>query len=172
MDHRRIVSLALAASLVIPAAARGETPSQADPLAFFEGRTAGDGRIAAMMGRSRAVTVSSAGRVEPDGTLVVDQIVTEQGKPPRDRAWRIRETAPGRYVGTMTDATSPIAGKLERDRLTLDFRIKGGLAVRQSLTFASDGMSARNVMVVSKWGMKVARLDETIRRLDPPTIAR
>lgn len=171
MSRSSFLTFAVAVSLFAPAPASGEAPLAADPIAFFEGRTVGEGRLSAMMRKTRGVTVSSVGRVEPDGTLVVDQIVGEEGKPPRDRSWRIRAVSPGRYEGALTDATGPVTGTLTGDRLQLDFAIKGGLTVRQSLTFTADRMTAQNRMVVRKWGMKVATLEETIRKLEPTATA-
>lgn len=152
-----ILSLAL---LSAPAAA---TPDF-DALAFFAGPTEGRGQLRVVMHHAQPLTVHGRGTIAPDGTLVLDQAVEQEGKPTRHRQWYIRATAPGHYAGTLTDAVGPIAGETIGDRLHLTFRMKGGLAVEQWLTLAPNGQSARNVMRVRKLGLVVARLDETIRR--------
>ena len=42
--------------------------------------------------------------------------------------------------------------------------MKGGLPTEQWLTLAADGRSAHNIMVVRKFGLRIALLDEEIRR--------
>lgn len=132
--------------------------------AFFAGRTHGDGVLKIVMQPRQRVVVDGSGRVEADGTLVLDQTVTRAGKPPERRQWRIREMVPGRYAGTLSDAAGPIAGEVTGNRLHLHFRMAAGLTADQWLDLSADGQSAANRMVVTKFGVAVARLDETIRR--------
>lgn len=94
-----------------------------------------------------------------DGALVLDQVVNEGSKPAKQRTWHIREDSSGRYSGTLTDASGPIADEVEGNRLHLGFAMKGGLATDQWLTLAADGRSAHNIMVVKKFGLRVAVLD-------------
>lgn len=133
---------------------------------FFTGRLHGEGDLKVMMGGSRKIRVSSVGRRAPDGSVVLDQQIAEQGKPARSRSWRLREVAPGRYAGTLSDADGPVAGAATGNRLHLSFRMRGGLDVDQWLTLAPDQRSARNLLRVRKFGLTVAALDETIRKLD------
>ena len=136
------------------------------PQQFFAGRTEGDGMLRKIMSKPDHVLVHGSGRIEPDSTLVVDQTVLDAAKPPKHRAWRIREIAPGRYAGTLSDAAGPIAGDASGNRLHLHFRMKGGLDAQQWLTLAPDRRSVHNVMRIRKFGMLVATLDETIRKID------
>ena len=133
---------------------------------FFAGRTQGEGVLNVMMSGRRSVRVSSVGRREADGWIALDQDIAEEGKPARSRSWRLREVAPGRYSGTLTDAEGPVTGAATGNRLHLSFRMRGGMDVDQWLTLAADRRSARNVLRVRKFGMTVAALDETIRKLD------
>jgi hypothetical protein len=137
-----------------------------DVAQFFVGRTQGEGVLNVMMSGSRSVRVRSIGRSERDGSVVLDQDIEEQGKPPRRRSWRLREVAPGRYAGTLSDAEGPVAGTATGNRLHLSFRMRGGMDVDQWLTVAPDTRSARNVLRVRKFGVTVAALEETIRKLD------
>lgn len=133
---------------------------------FFSGRLQGDGVLKVMMSGSRKIRVSSVGRPQPDGSVVLDQEIDEEGKPARTRSWRLREVAPGRYAGTLSDADGPVTGEAIGDRLHLSFRMRGGMDVDQWLTLAPGGRSARNILRVRKFGMTVAALDENIRKVD------
>ena len=135
-------------------------------LRFFEGRTEGRGTLSMAFKSPQPITVESRGRIDSDGTLAVHQSIIEGSKPARTREWRIREVAPGRYSGTLTDADGPVIGEVEGNGLHLSFRMKGGLNAEQWLTLAPGGGSAHNVMIVRKLGVTVAALDETIRKLD------
>ena len=144
------------------------TPASAprfDALAFFSGHTLGTGSLKKIMSRSEETRVHGTGHVE-DGTLVLDQIVTEGDKAAKHRTWHIRQDAPGHYSGTLSDASGPITGEVEGNLLHLVFTMKGGLATEQWLTLAPDGRSAHNVMVVKKLGLDVAVLDEEIVKVD------
>ena len=129
---------------------------------FFAGHTRGDGELKIIFAAPRRVVVHGDGRIAADGVLVLDQAIDQQGKAPRRREWRIRETAPGRYVGTLTDAIGPIAGATSGNALHLRFSAPGDEDYEQWLFLGADGQSARNLMTVRKWGIVVARLDETI----------
>lgn len=52
------------------------------------------------------------------------------------------------------------------DAFHLRYRTKGGIAIEQWMTLAPGGRSAHNRLVARKMGVIVARLDETIRKLD------
>ena len=156
------------AALLLAAAAPAASPASPrfDPLRFFAGATEGWGRLKIVFRRTRAVQVRGTGRIEQDGTLVLDQRVEEEGKPPATRRWRIRAVAPGRYAGTLSDATGPVTGEAEGDRLHLSYPARNGVRIDQRLVLSPDGRSARNRLTARKLGMVVARLDETIRRTD------
>ena len=134
---------------------------------FFTGRTEGRGVLKVLASGDQAVKVQGKGRTEADGTLVLDQSVERAGEQPQQRQWRIRRVAPGRYTGTLTDAQGPITGIVTGNRLELRFRMKrGGLDARQWLVLQPDGRSALNSMTITKLGVRVAALEETIVKLD------
>lgn len=159
-----------------PAPPQAEAPLF-DPFTFFLGASQGTGTLAKAFADPVPVAVASRGRivietpreaswaVPPQRLLVLDQTVTEGDKPPRQRQWRLTEVAPGRFTGTLSDAISPVEGRVEGNRLVLGFTIKDGFAVRQELTLAPGGQSAANVLTVSKFGITVAVLREDIRKL-------
>lgn len=131
---------------------------------FFDGHTEGRASLKIIMKAAHPVVVHGSGHLETDGTLVLDQSVADNGKPPTQRQWRIREVAPGRYAGTLSDAQGPVTGDVRGNMLHLQFRMKDGLDADQWLVLRPDGRSAANRMIVRKFGMVVATLDEVIRK--------
>lgn len=134
-------------------------------LAFFSGHTLGTGRLKKVLSGTEDTIVHGNGRVEGN-TLILDQTVEEGDKPPETRTWRIHQDGPDHLSGTLTDAAGPVTGVVEGNRLHLAFTMKGGLPTDQWLTLAPDGRSAHNIMVVKKFGLRVAVLDEIIRKTD------
>ena len=132
---------------------------------FFGGRTQGDGMLKIALSKPRHVIVDGRGRIESDGTLVLDQAVSQEKAAPEHRQWRIHETSVGHYAGTLSDATGPVSGDVTGNQLHLRFTMKHGLIADQWLELAADGQSAQNRMTFSKFGLVVARLNETIRRV-------
>lgn len=162
-----VAALALATAACVPAARVAAPAPLAPPfsaLDFFDGASRGEGQLHIVMSGTARVQVDSVGHREGDGTLVLAQIVRRDGKPETKREWRIRETAPGRYTGTLSDAAGPVIGEADGDRLHLRFAMRGGLRADQYLYLAPDRRSARNLMRVTKLGIVVACLDETIRK--------
>ncbi|MBI1402212.1 MAG: DUF3833 family protein [Porphyrobacter sp.] len=157
----------------LPDLARAEAP-RFDPFTFFVGESRGEGTLDKVLADPVPVRVSSVGRIEtlrpresawaaPETrVLVLDQVVSEGDKKPRKRQWRLVETAPGRYEGTLTDAIGPVSGRAEGNLLTLEYRIEGGFQVRQELTLSPDGSRAANVLEVSQLGVTIAALAEEI----------
>lgn len=160
-----VLPLLLAGCVAVP---HPDAPSPGAPrfdaIRFFDGATHGDGRLSIAFHKPETTVVKGRGHIEPDGTLVLDQHVTEGSKPPRDRQWRLREVTRDRYTGTLTDAVGPVTGETNGNRLHLAFEMKGGLPTDQWLTLSADGQVAHNVLTVRKFGVTVAALDETIRR--------
>ena len=136
------------------------------PERFFEGRTEGSGTIAVVLKGRHAVHVQGVGHLRSDGAITLSQLVNEDGKQPRQRTWCIRQMSPGRYTGTLSDAAGPVTGYADGNMLHLWFRIRGGFAAEQRLYLRPDGDTVLNIMTVRKLGIVVARLNETIRRVD------
>jgi hypothetical protein len=136
------------------------------PQRFFVGRTEGTGLLRTIFSSPRSVRVHGSGRMDGDAVLVLDQRVEEQGKPVLRREWRMREAEPGHMIGTLTGATGAIQGFVSGNRLRLRFRMKGGLDAEQSIYLKPGGTSAHNLMIVRKFGIVVATLDETIDRVE------
>lgn len=158
-----------------PAVPKAEAP-RFDPFAFFLGESRGEGTLTKAMSDPVPVRVESMGRLEteasreagwaapPRRVLVLDQVVREGEKPPRQRQWRLREIAPGILEGTLSSAIGPVTGCVEGNVLVLEFSIEGSFKVRQELTLSADGRHAHNVMRVSQLGVTAAVLVEEIAR--------
>lgn len=162
---------ALAGLLLLGGAGAAEAaPAAAAPafnvVRFFEGRTEGQARLKVIFKPQRGVRVQSRGRVQPDGTLVLVQDIHEEGKPARTREWRMREVSPGRFSGTLTDAVGPVTGETQANRFHLRYPMKGGFQAEQWLTLQRDGRTVQNLLHVTKLKVRVATLEETIRKLD------
>ena len=165
--RRLFIGLALlAASCTAPPS--GEGLAAKSPVfsaeRFFAGHTRGDGELRIIFTAPGRVVVHGDGRIAPDGALILDQTIDQPGKARRRREWRIRATAPGRYGGTLTDASGPVTGETTGNALHLRFLAPGNEDYEQWLFLSPDGQSARNLMTVRKWGIVVATLDETIMK--------
>lgn len=166
---RPLSLLAPLAALALAACASSPDPQPTpafDPFAFFSGRTRGAGEIRPIVGRVRPVTVESRGRVRPDGVLVVQQRVEEEGRPARTRRWELRRQGLRTYAGTLSDAAGPVTARGQGDQLRIRFPMPGGLDADQLLILRPDGRTVDNRMTVSKLGVPVARLRETIRKTE------
>lgn len=170
----RVGRLPCLVPLLLPMAGCVSTPPRAglaapqpvfSPLAFFSGRTVGDGMLRIALSRARPIRVLGDGRGEPDGTLVLVQQVEESGRPPRTRTWHLRRLSDRRFTGTLSDASGPVLAEVDGNRLHIRFAARGGIGVEQWLYLQPDGRTALNRMVVRKFGLPVAALRETIRRV-------
>jgi len=160
----------LSMSLLLAAAAPANPDLAAQqpvfhPDLFFAGHTEGHAQLKQLFHSAKPIHVLGQGRVE-HGTLVLDQTVMQQDEKPQQREWRLRETAPGRYAGTLSDATGPVEGDVSGNCLHLAYPMKGGLQVEQHIYLQPGGHSALNRMKITKFGITVASLDETITKLD------
>jgi hypothetical protein len=136
------------------------------PEEFFIGKTEGKGIIKGPVGRRTALAVQSVGRIEQDGTLVLEQRVQREGSPPDRRTWRMRKTGANRYGGTISDAKGPVHIEIKGNCLHIRYTIaKGNLAADQYIYLQPGGRSAVNRMVVRKFGLSVASVEEVVRKV-------
>ena len=133
---------------------------------FFAGRTEGSGSVRIIMSGTSAVRSQGRGRILSDGSLTLDHVVNQEGEPERRRTWHMRRTSPGRYTGTISDARGPVSAEVQGNRVHVTYRTREGYAVDQWITFNSDGRTASNQMTFRRMGIRVATLQETIRRVD------
>lgn len=157
----------IARGLVAFAALAAATPAGAafNAIEFFRGRTHGEATLKEILKAPKTIRVDSFGYEEKDGTLVVRQVINEPGKPARTRFWRLRQTGPGRYDGTLTDAASRVRIEQTGDAIRIRYRDKNHLDFDQRLSPVGPGQ-VRNRTKVKRFGITVAHLDEVIRKLD------
>ena len=136
-----------------------------DPVAFFSGRTEGVGTLDEVMASPKATHVTGIGSLQPGGVFVIEQTVKIAGKPTEQRRWQLRQTTPGHFNGTLSDAKGPVVGVVTGNRMQIGYTMKGGMKVRQVLTLAADGRTLGNSMKIRKFGIVVATVVETIRKL-------
>jgi hypothetical protein len=153
-----------AAAIVLLVAA---TPTQAafSPVEFFRGKTHGEGMLKVIFQSPKKMTVDSEGRADSDGSLVLEQVVHEPDKPPRTRFWRLKQTAPDRFEGTLTDAASDVRVDVTKDGIRIRYTGKDHLNFDQLLTPVS-GTEVRDQIRITRFGITVAHFEETIRKLD------
>jgi hypothetical protein len=158
-----LLALALSGctSIRLPAAEQASL----DPIAFFAGTSHGSGTLKVIASSTAPIAVESVGRPEPNG-LLLRQTIHEGDKPPRVREWRIRRLAPNRYTGTLTEADGPVSLTTRGPRALIRYRMKNGMTVQQQLALQADERTILNHLEVRKWGVRVARLEETIRKAD------
>ena len=159
----------LIAPAFVIAVALPTSPALADrvagPLQFFEGRTEIVSLVRVVMKKPYRSRTLGQGSIAPDGTLSLVQQVKEDGKPPHQRQWRIRQVGPGSFSGTMSEAVGPVQVQELGGKFRFRFRMKGNLAVEQWVTPLPGGKSADSKTTVRKFGMRVASSEGTIRKL-------
>ena len=158
-----VIGMAVVATALAPSAVRSERVR--DPLRFFEGSTVAVSTVKVAMKKAYRTRSLGRGLIRRDGSLDLVQRVEDEGRPPHDRRWEIRRIAPGRYAGTMTEASGPVRIEEMGGRFRFQFKMKGGLSAEQWLTPLPDGRSARTKLTVRKFGMTVGRSEGLIRKI-------
>jgi hypothetical protein len=157
---------ALAGLLLLAQAPAAPAPAPLPHEQFFVGRTEGQSRVRVMLSGSHGVRDHGRGHIDRAGALVLDQVVEEEGKPARRRQWRLVRGAANRFTGTISDARGAVAGEVWGNVLHLRYRTLEGVSVEQWITLHPGGRTAHNHMTFHRFGLSVATLDGTIRRLD------
>jgi hypothetical protein len=134
-----------------------------DPIAFFSGGTEGNGRLKVLFRAPSEFRVHGRGRIEADGSLVLEQKIERPGHADKQRRWRIARRPEGGYTAVLTSAEGPVAASVEGNLLRLDFR-EDNLRVHQDILLAPDGRSAINHMSLKRFGLRVATIEERITR--------
>jgi hypothetical protein len=155
----------LAISFLVATAASAE-PRQLDMLAFFTGKTHADNVMKIALKHPSKLIVDSIGGKGDRGDFVLIDTVQEEGKPVRTRKWVMRPAGPGRYTGVLSDAVGPVDVTTSGDTAVIHYTMKGGLKIEQRLQLREDGKTLSNNVVVRKFGLKFARVEGVIRKLD------
>jgi len=161
-------SLALALALVVGACAPDAPDSprtgtaQLDPIAYFTGRAEGRATLHKLVGAGETILVHSSGRSDGKGGVLLDQRIEEPGKSERTRHWHLVPTGGSGFAGTLTDANGPVVASVAGPRLDIAFPMNGGLKAKQVLVLRADGKTLDNRLTVTKFGLRLAYLDEVI----------
>jgi hypothetical protein len=159
-----VIAAALAATGVSPATDADRAGEPLDPVAFFTGASHSQGRLREAFKSERRLTAESVGHAEKDGSLILDQKLAIEGDPLRIRRWRLHLAAPGRYVGTLTDAAGPVEAQVMGRAIRIRYPMKGGLKVESWLTAVPGARAFDNKTTITKWGLQVATLTERIEK--------
>ena len=98
---RKFVGGAVICAAILPASADA---GFRQPLRFFEGRTEMQAVVKVIMKKPYRSKTLGQGRILGDGSLALLQEVYDEGQAPEQRRWKVKQVAPGRYSGTMTEA--------------------------------------------------------------------
>jgi hypothetical protein len=135
-----------------------------DPIQFFAGHTRGDATLRLITGSSHRVSVDSHGIADGHGGLILDQAIREEGKQPRTRRWNLHPAGANRWAGTLTDAKGPVVVERTSADVTIRYSMPNGAKVEQHLR-RSPGGPVDNHLTVSRIGLRLATLEEQIRKV-------
>ncbi|HTG77978.1 MAG TPA: hypothetical protein VL553_00070 [Sphingomicrobium sp.] len=138
--------------------------SASDPMRFFDGKTESLSTIKLIMRKPYRSKTLGTGKID-SGVLKLVQRVQEDGKAPYQRLWKIRQVAPGRFSGSMSEATGPILVEQVGERYRFRFKMKGNLSIEQWLIPMPGGTTAQSKLSIRKYGMIVGRSEGTIRKI-------
>ena len=161
-----LLVLILGISVVSVSAQGKEKSLEFTPQNGFSGRSEGNGKLKLVFGKQRPFRVESHGYEQADGTFRLDQTVTFEGQPSKERTWILKTDRQNHYRGTLSDAAGRVTGFTNGSRLQLKYRLKGPLIMHQTLELMPDGKTIDNVGKITLLGITVGRLHETITRKD------
>jgi hypothetical protein len=167
--------LAIALPVALLAAANsvstnGTSSVAVDPMHFFTGGTEAVGTMKIVMQKLFVTRSWGRGKISPDGSLQLVQHVKEEGRREFDRRWQIRQIAPGRFTGTMTEAKGPVTIEKIGGRYRFRFAMNGSLAVEEWITPQPDTTRAQTQLTIRKFGIIVVHGEGWIRKTDSAEI--
>ena len=161
----KLIAALTIAVLAAAAPASAQDKPTLDLAEFFAGRTHGEGTIKKALKRSARITIDTVGHRGKGGELILVDTIKEEGEPTKVRRWVMR-AAPYGFTGTISDAAGPVRVDVKGTTATVRYKMKeGGISVHQVLTMRDRKTLASHV-TGKKLGVRVARIDATIRKLD------
>ncbi len=161
-----LMVLVLCFSVVSVSSQTKEESSEFTPHNGFGGQSEGNGKLKLFFGKRRSFHVESHGYDQADGTFRLDQTVTFEGQPSKERYWILKHISQNHFTGTLSDAAGRVTGSTNGSRLRLKYRLKGPLVMHQTLELMPDGKTIDNAGKITLLGITVGRLHETIKRKD------
>lgn len=162
----KLATAATVALLSAGTATAAPEKARLDLTAFFTGKTHANNVLKIAFHKAVPLVVDSVGGRGDKGDFVLIDTVHEGDKPVRTRKWIMRQVGPGRYTGSLSDATSPVEIAVAGDSAFVQYVMKGGLRVSQRMVLLGDGKILANRVVVRKLGIKFATVEGKIRKLD------
>ena len=163
----RLAAVTAIALLAGSASAAPDAPRKLDITAFFTGRTHADNDLKIVFHSPTKLIVDSVGGKGDRGDFVLIDTVHEGDKPVRTRKWIMRPAGPNHFTGSLSDAIGPVDIAVAGDTATIRYVMKDGhLNIVQQLQLRPDGRSLANHVDARKFGLKFARVDGVVRKLD------
>ena len=154
------------AILTLFAATSATAEPKLDMLAFFAGKTHAENVMKVVLKKPVPLIVDSIGGKGDRGDFVLIETVHEGDKPVRQRKWIMRQAGPNHFTGSLTDAVGPVDVQIDGDTATIRYVMKGGLKIEQHLKLSADGRTLSNQVVAKKVGLKFARVEGIVRKVD------
>jgi hypothetical protein len=142
-----------------------------DPMHFFEGKTESISTIKLIMRKPYRSKTIGTGEID-SGVLKLVQRVHEDGKPPYERLWKMRQVSPGHFTCSMSEATGPVLVEQVGERYRFRFKLKGNVSIEQWLIPMAGGTSARSKLMIRKFGMIVGRSEAQSASFRPQALGR
>lgn len=162
------MKLAFVVLLAFASAASAATEKRdLDMLGFFTGKCHAENVMKVALHPAHKLIVDSVGGRNKEGEFVLIDTVREEGKPVRTRTWVMHPVGDNHFSGFLSDAKGPVDVVVNGDSATIRYTMKeGGLKIEQRLQLQGDGKVLSNHVIAKKFGLKFARVDGTIRKLD------
>jgi hypothetical protein len=161
------LAMTLALVLLARGAAAAADKPKLDMIGFFTGKSHAENVIKIALHGPHKLIVDSIGGRNKEGEFVLIDTFREEGKPERKRTWVMHPVGPNHFSGSLSDAAGPVDVTVNGDSATIRYTMKeGGLKVEQQLQLQDDGKTLANHVMAKKFGLKFARVDGVIRKLD------
>ncbi len=161
----RILIAAIPLALIgASASATAAAEKMSDPMRFFEGRTEGTSTVKVLARKAYRSRTTGKGEIK-DGALHLVQRVNDEGKDPFDRKWHIRQVAPGRFTGSMSEAKGPVTVEEVGGKYRFRFKMKGGVSIEHWLIPMPGNKAASSKLVIRKLGITVGTSTGSIRKI-------
>jgi hypothetical protein len=136
-----------------------------NPLAFLTGSSHGAGTIKVIFKGTEPLHVFRHGSDDGRGGIILEQSVRQGNEPLSIRRLELRPTSATTLTGSLTpDAIGPVRGSASANELKLAYSMKGGLAALQTLALQQGGRVLLNHVIIKKFGLTVATIDEVITK--------